>query len=163
MHDQVEVREVRTPELPQTAWALGWTFVAGQVLQLVEEGPQVSDAWPLSVLFGMSVVAFFSYGVLRARMVRFVLVVVLMVVASLGDLLLALDDPGVEELMALALTVAQLGLLVSFSRSPWFAWQRTRPEHSPSVVPVLALALVVGALGGVVGAEASAFHVDVRV
>ncbi len=163
MHDQGEWRQGGTPELPMSAWALGWTFVAGQVLQLVEEGPQVSGAWPLSVLFGMAVVAFFSYGVLRARMVRFVLVVVLMVVAGLGELLLALDAPGVEELVALALTVLQLALLASFSRSPWFAWQRTRPEHSPSVAPVLALALVVGALGGVVGAEGSAVHVDVQV
>lgn len=146
-----------------SAWALGWTFVVGQVLELVERGPQDSDAWPLSVLFGMVVVAFFSYGVLQARMVRFVLVVVLLMVAALGELLVALDTTEPGEVVALVLTLAQIGLLASFARSPWFAWQRTRPAQSPSVAPVLALALVVGALGGLIGAEESTVHLDVRV
>jgi CHASE2 domain-containing sensor protein len=67
--------------VPASVWVFAWSCVAVQVLELARRGAQPPDDWPLSMLLGVALVTFFSHGVLRARWVRFWLVVVLVAVA----------------------------------------------------------------------------------
>lgn len=164
MHDTGEgpVTTAQT-ELPAAAWAVAWAFVVGQVLALLTHGTQPEENWPLSALVGVAVVTFFSHGVLRARMVRFWLVTGLSVVAVVGYLVVLVDGGSVVDLLDVVMTAVQLGCLVWLYRTPWFAWQRTRPEGGPSLAPLMLLAVLVGVLAGVIGVESSAVRVNVSV
>jgi len=149
--------------VPAAAWALGWSFLLGQVIALVDSGAQDASAWPLSMLFGALLVVFFSYGVVRARMVRFVLVFILVALALLAELAGVVDGGGLGNLAAVVLTGTQLGCLVWLARTPWFAWQKTRPTGGPSVAPLMLIAVAVGVLGGIIGADTSTVDYPVNV
>jgi hypothetical protein len=163
VHDTGEAQVTAAPtELPAAAWALAWSFVVGQLVSLVMHGTQPAEDWPLSSLLGVVVVAFFSYGVLRARMVRFWLVTVLNGVALVVFLVVLLDGGTLADLVDLVMTAVQLGCLVWLYRTPWFAWQRTRPAGGPSIRPLMLLAVLVGVLAGVIGTDSAAVRVDVN-
>lgn len=146
--------------LPTAAWALGWSFLAGQVFQLLLFGVQDVGVVPLSMLLGVVLVAFFSYGVLRARMVRTVLVGVGLTLGVLG-MVAALPSGGGTAFVSLVVSGIQLACFIWFVRTPWFAWQRARPDGGPSIAPLLMIAVAVGLLGGVVGADPSGFRIDI--
>lgn len=163
MHDTGERQVAAAPtRLPTAAWAVAWSFVAGQVLSLVVHGTQPVEYWPLSALLAVVVVAFFAHGVLRARLVRFWLVTVLSAVALVVLLAELLDGGSLADLVDLVMTAVQLGCLVWLYRTPWFAWQRTRPAGGPSVGPLMLLAVLVGVLAGVIGTDSAAVRVDVN-
>lgn len=153
-------------ELPAAAWWLGWSFLVGQVVDVVQRGFQDESAWPLSILLAVALVVFFAHGVLRARMVRTVIVGVLLGLAALVELFAVLTG-DVGEVLGLAFTALQLTLFVTFVRTPWFAWQRTRPAGGPSLAPLLWIAVAVGVLGGLLGASAdtggAGFNVEINV
>jgi len=96
-------------------------------------------------------------------MVRFWLVTGLSVVAVVGYLVVLVDGGSVVDLLDVVMTAVQLGCLVWLYRTPWFAWQRTRPEGGPSLAPLMLLAVLVGVLAGVIGVESSAVRVNVSV
>ena len=85
--------------------------------------------------------------------------------ATLGGserwLLALLDGATLADLVDTVMTAVQLGSLVWLYRTPWFAWQRTRPEGGPSIQPLMLLAVLVGVLAGVIGTDSSAVRVDV--
>ncbi|GAB3029549.1 hypothetical protein GCM10011376_14290 [Nocardioides flavus (ex Wang et al. 2016)] len=140
-------------EVPVSAWALAWSFVVGQVLELAQRGPQSADAWPLSILLGVALVTYVSHGVLRARPVRFWLVALLLALALVTEVIAVVDTPTGWTVTALALTVLQVALLHRFAGSPWFELQRRRASGGPTLAPILLVAALTGALGGVLGAE----------
>ena len=150
-------------QLPVAAWAVGWSFLVGQVLQLAELGINEGTVWPISMLLGVALAVFFSHGVLRARLVRCVIVFVLMALALLVQLAAVVDSPGGWALVRCLLTGVQLGCLVWFARTPWFAWQRTRPEGGPSLQQLLLVAAAVGALGGLTPPATSGLHFELNV
>lgn len=162
MHDTGDsTATTAPPPLPRAAWVLAWSFVVGQLFSLVVHGTQPEERWPLSMLLGVLVVVFFSHGVLRARMVRFWIVAVLLAIAVVAYLLMLVDGAaGPSDVVDLVLTVVQLGCLVQLHRSPWFAWQRTRPAGGPSLTPLMLLATVVGLLAGIIGTDSSAVSVS---
>ena len=96
-------------------------------------------------------------GVVRARTVRLVLAWVVLVLSLLGELvgLVTVDSPGRAVLVGLLLvtTVVSLAGLAGFRRSAWYAWQRTKPsprEGAP-IGTLVAVGVLVGALGGLIG------------
>lgn len=146
--------------LPAAAWAVAWSFVAGQVFALVSRGTQPVEDWPLSILVGVALVCFFSHGVLRARLVRFWFVVVVAALSLVFYLFTLLADPTLVDLGDALLTAVQLGTLLWLHRSPWFAWQRTRPRGGPSIAPLMALAVLVGIGAGVLGTSGAGVSVS---
>lgn len=142
-----------TTVVPASMWVFAWSFVAGQVVELARRGPQSGDSVPLSMLFGAALVAFISHGVLRARWVRFWLVVVLVAVSLVAELVALVDTPSGWTAAALALSALQAVVLHRYTRSTWFEQQRARAPGGPSLTPILLVAALVGALGGVLGAE----------
>jgi len=149
-------------ELPAAAWGMAWSFLGGQVIDAATAGFQDESAWPLSILLAVALAAFFSYGVLRARMVRTVLVGLLLGIVALAETV-AVVTGDAREVVSLAVTGVQLACFVWFVRTPWFAWQRERPEGGPSIAPLVAIAVAVGVLGGLMGADGSAVQVDLNV
>lgn len=139
--------ELETPaggRLPDSAWVLGWLFLGGQVVQILQRGfNQSGPAWVvLSVVLTAVVVRWFAAGVLRARTGRLVVVWILL---SLGLLFSLLGG----DLLVTAFTAAQLVALGVFSSTDYFRIQRTRNDAtSVEIGGVLVLAVVVGILGG---------------
>lgn len=141
------------PPVPASLWWFAWSFVLGQALELARRGPQSEDAWLLSALLGAALVAFVSHGVIRARWVRFWLVVVLLGLAGVFETVALVDSPTGWTAAALALTIVQAVLLRRYTSSPLFEHHRQRRGSGPSLVPVLVVAALVGVLGGVLGAD----------
>jgi len=150
------------PPVPASAWLLGWSFVAGQVLELVTRGTQPESAWPLSILLSIAIVVFFSHGVMRARPIRFWFVVVIMALVVVLGLVGLIIEPTVDGAASGLLSWGQAWVLWTYAHTPWFAWQRTRPSGGPSLVPVLALAALVGLLGGLLGAQTAGFSMTIH-
>jgi hypothetical protein len=140
-------------DVPASAWALAWSFVAGQVLELARRGTQSEEAWPLSMVLGVLVVTLFAHGVMRVRWIRFWVVVVLVTIAPVGQLFVLTRDPSGWVVVALALSLLQAGLLHRYTRTEWFRLQRDRTPGGPSLTPILLIAALVGALGGMLGAD----------
>ena len=159
----------RTPPLPGSIWVVAWASLASQVLLVVRHGGRVGDegAQAVSMVVGALLVGYVSAGVVRARRVRVALawvVVVLGVIGGLADLV-SVDGPGqaLPAALALAAGAGSAVALARFCRSDWYAWQRTRPpahEGAP-IGRLVAIAVLVGALGGYVGAVETG--VDMRV
>ena len=141
------------PEIPGVLWAFGGTFVAEGVLQLLVEGPKDDVvSMVLSVVLSVLLSLFFSVGVVQARGFRtgFVAVVVgLALVAGTAGLVVG---PSVMTAVGVAFSAVQAWLLWRYTRTAWWAWQRTRPEGGPSLGPILAVAALAGVLGGAVEA-----------
>lgn len=147
--------------VPAAAWGLAWSCLVGQLLLLGERGAQSSDAVPLSMLLGAVLVAWVSHGVLTGRTGRLVLVWVLFVVTAIGDGVALLDGglSGVTgwPFVRLTASLVQIVALVWFTRTEYFAWQRSRPRvPGPPLGSLIAVAVVVGILGGVTGSAADA-------
>ena len=154
--------ETRTVPVPLEAWAIGWAFLIGQVVSVARSGFQDESAWPLSILFGVAVVTFFAHGVLRARMVRVVLVVVVMALSGVFQLVALVIAPAGWDLVGLLLTVGQGWCLWRFFQTDWWAWQRTRPSVHPSLAGPLLLAVAVGVLAGLLGTDTTSIHAEVN-
>ncbi len=159
-------------KVPASLWVLAWASLAGQLVLLAEEGIRFDDEVSLlvSVLIGALLVGWISAGVVRARTVRLVLVfVVLALTVLVGVVGLIFSDSVADALwtlVALALSVTQLGALVRFRGTAWYAWQRGRPPtaEGPSITGLIAIAVVVGVLGGVVGSQVEdGFRLQVNV
>jgi len=144
------------PEVPASAWALAGAFVVGQVLELIRRGPQAESAWPISMVLGALLVVLVSHGVMRVGWVRFWLVVVLLVLSPVITGAGLVAEPSAWGLVSLLVSLVQLGLLYAYTQTEWFAWQRTRPTGGPSLTPILAVAALVGLLGGLLGTPADA-------
>ena len=140
-----------SPPLPRVLWAFGWTFVAQGVLQLVVEGPK-DDVVSIvvSVLLSVLLSLFFSVGVVQARGFRTGFVAVVVGISLLAGLVGLGVEPTVMGAVGVAFSGAQAWLLWSYTRTAWWAWQRTRPEGGPSLGPILAVAALAGVLGGAV-------------
>jgi hypothetical protein len=142
------------PGLPRSAWALGWTCLAAQMLSLADRGLDQSDfGWvTLSVVATAVVVGWISAGVLRARPVRLALVWLLFVVGAVFSLIGVIDPGATHGLAVLGLVaaVAQLVALAAFSRSRYFREQRAQPSagQHPDISGLVLIAVVVGGLGG---------------
>lgn len=150
-------------ELPAEIWLFGWSFVVEGVLQLVVRGPK-DDAFSIvaSVALSVLVVTFFAAGVVRARGFRLGVVAVLLGLGLVLGVAGLLVEPEVRAAVAVGFTALQAWLLWRYSRTSWFARQRTRPSGGPSLVPILALAVLAGALGGltVMDDPEPGFHVE---
>lgn len=140
-----------SPRLPRVLWAFGWSFVGQGVLQLVVEGPK-DDAVSIVVSVVLSVLLslFFSVGVVQARGFRTAFVAVVVAVALLAGIVGLVVEPTAMGAVAVVFAGTQAWLLWSYTRTTWWAWQRTRPEGGPSLGPILAVAALAGVLGGAV-------------
>ena len=107
-------------------------------------------------------VVFFSHGVVRARRVRWWIVVGLLVLAAVLELVTLVQEPGAWAVAMLVLTASQLYLLNAYADSPWFRWHRTARGARPPAAGILLLACLVGLLAGVVGNDAPTISVDVQ-
>ena len=145
LHDELQ--------LPSSMWWFAWSFVVGQVLELGRRGAQSEDNWVLSALLGAVLITFISHGVLRARWVRLSLVVLLIGLSAILELVSLVAEPSGWTASALALSLVQAVLLYRYIQSDWFEHQRQRLPGGPSLTPILAVAALVGVLGGVLGAE----------
>ena len=166
----VEPRVV-APALPSSIWVVAWASLAGQVLLLVQEGVRHDDVVSLvgSVVLGALLVGYVSAGVVRARTVRLVLAWVVLVLVLVADLavLMSADGPGPAGGAGLSLvnTVVSLVALASFRRTDWYAWQRTRPPThvGAPIRQLVAIGVLVGALGGIAATAEDGLHMSVRV
>lgn len=155
-----------THKVPQSAWVLGWASLVGEVATLAERGATDADSALISVPLSALVVAWVSYGVLRARMVRAWLAgIILLLVALFGLLGLVLDASLLALVGAVAAGVAFAALL-AYTRSDCFALLREEPQRTvPAFGGVVALAVAVGALGGLAAApgadQQSGIHVRI--
>jgi phosphoglycerol transferase MdoB-like AlkP superfamily enzyme len=166
----VEPRVV-APPLPRSIWVVAWVSLAGQVLLLVQEGVRHDDAVSLvgSVVLGVLLVGYVSAGVVRARTVRLVLAWVVLVLVLVADVasLVSADGPGGATVAGLSLvtTVVSLAALATFRRTDWYAWQRTRPPThlGAPIRQLVAIGVLVGALGGIAATAEDGLHMSVRV
>jgi hypothetical protein len=156
--------------VPTAAWALAWSCLAEQVLVLGERGAQSSaTGMLLSALIGAVVVAWVSNGVLTARRGRLILVWAMFVLGAIlyGVALLDASPAGASDwrLVHFASSLVQLACLAWFTNTEYFAWQRSRPRAPAAGLGGLILvAVLVGALGGVIGSPEDApvrFRVNV--
>ena len=148
-----------TPPLPTSIWVVAWACLADQALMLLSQGGRVLDAVSLlvSVVLASLLVGYVSAGVVRARTVRTVLAWCVLVLSLIGGLmaLLTVDDVGQATLagLSLATTVVALAALARFRRTDWYSWQRSQPspDHGASIGGLVAIGVLVGALGGLIG------------
>ena len=152
-----------TPPLPTSIWVLAWASLASQVVTVATRGIKAENEVSLvgSVLLGVLLVWFFSVGVIRARMVRIVLV--LSGIAELVAVFNPDDATGaLRAIVGLVTTAVSLLALNQFRQSAWYAWQRTKPptDQGESIGGLVAIAVAVGALGGLVGPAEDGFRVE---
>lgn len=159
-----------TPPLPRAIWVVAWASLAGQAVLLGRRGGRLDDEVSLvgSVLLGALLVGYVSAGVVKARTIRLVLAWVVLTLSGIGELvgLMSVDDAGETAIAVLSLVTTVLALvgLVRFQGSDWYAWQRTRPstrEGAP-IGQLVAIAVLVGALGGLVGPVDEGFHARIN-
>ena len=148
---------------------VAWASLAGQAVLLVRQGGRLDDevSLVLSVVLGALLVGYVSAGVVRARTVRLVLAWVVLVLSVIGEFvgLVSVDDLGQATLavFSLATTAVALAGLARFSRTDWYAWQRTKPpvHDGAPIGQLVAIGVLVGVLGGLIGPVDDGF--DVRI
>lgn len=148
-----------TPPLPTSIWVVAWACLVDQALLLVWQGSRLVDEVSLVVSIGLGglVVGYVSAGVVRARTVRTLLAWFVLVLSMIGGLvaLLSVDDVGQAALagLSLATTAVALIALARFRSTDWHAWQRTKPSRhqGASIGGLVAIGVLVGALGGLAG------------
>lgn len=148
-----------TPPLPPSIWAVAWASLAGQAVLLIAHGVRHAEGFAVavSVILGALLVGHVAAGVVRGRPIRTVLAWVVLVLSFIAEGLSVVseDDLGPGTLAALSLmtTAAALVGLAKFRRTDWCAWQRTRPSAhvGAPIGQLVAIGMLVGALGGVVG------------
>lgn len=149
-------------KLPAVAWAFALSCLVGQLIVLAHHGRDESNQLVGSMLLGAVVIGWFAWGVLRAKTVRMILVWTLYSIATLGQTIDVVDNPAGWDLANWAVTVVQFGLFIAFTRTAYYRWQASRPTaKGPSLAGLVAIAVLVGGLGGVVGAQDNGFHVKV--
>jgi uncharacterized membrane protein YfcA len=150
---------------------VAWASLAGQLGLLVEHARHLDDGVSIvvSILLGALLVGYVSAGVVRARIVRVVIAWLVLVLSLIGELvgLVSVDDPdqALLAVLSLATTAAALAGLARFRRSEWYVWQRTRPsvhEGAP-IGRLVAIGVLVGVLGGLVGSAGDGLDVRVSV
>ena len=154
-----ETEQQPTPPLPTEIAVLAWASLAGQVVVLADRGVNQVNGVSLlgSMALGALLVGYVAAGVIRARPVRVALAWIVLVVSLVAECVGLGYLDGLREaivaLASLATTVVALVALYRFGRTPWYAWQRTRPpsRHGASIRGLVAIGVVVGVLGGVVG------------
>lgn len=160
-----------TPPLPISIWVIAWASLAGQVVLLGQQGVRHvgEGSLVLSAVLGALLVGYVSAGVVRARTGRLGLAWVILVLSLLGELieLVTVDDLGQAGgvVLTLTTTVVALAGLVSFSRTDWYAWQRSKPsaDEGAPIGRLVAIGVLVGALGGFIGPVDERLNVDVKV
>lgn len=156
-----------THEVPRSAWVLGWASLTGQVATLAERGANATESALISVPSSAPVVAWVSYGVLRARMVRVWLAGVLLLLMALFGLVGLVGDASLSALVAAAAAVVAFAALLGYTRSDCFALLREEPRRpAPAFGGTVALAVTVGALGGLTATpsadeQQSGFHIRI--
>jgi hypothetical protein len=164
-------QSVAAPSLPSSIWVVAWASLAGQAVLLVRQGARLDDEVTLllSVALSALLVGYVSAGVIRARTVRLVLAWIVLVLSVIGELvgMALVDDVGEAALalFSLATTVVAMAGLAKFRQSDWYVWQRTKPstrEGAP-IGDLVAIAVLVGALGGLAGPVEDGFDVRIRV
>lgn len=158
--------------LPASAWALGWVFLAGQVLQLLDRGvTRAGTSWALvSMVLSALLIAWFAAGVLRARPTRtFVVWLVMFIEVGLG--LIAVVVPLVtrtsvsgSSALGFAAALVEIFTLAVYCRSDCYLQLREGGSTArlPSLAGILILAALVGALGGITstgGDQTSFLHI----
>ena len=140
--------------LPPSAYVFAWLCLAGQVVHLAHRGPNRGDVgWVgLSMVLSALVVAWFAAGVLRGRTVRLVLVWILLgigtVLTGLG-IVVDLSHASGWDLLDLIVLLGQVAALAAFCSTDYLRRQRAQPSlPGPDISALVALALVVGLLGG---------------
>lgn len=166
-----ELNEQGTPPLPTEITVLAWASVAGQVAVLVRQGANSGNDTSLliSMVGGALIVGYVAAGVVRARPVRVALAWIVLVLSLVAELIgLAYVDAlgdAVVALVSLATTVVALVALNGFRRTEWYAWQRTRPPAhvGAPIGRLVAIGVLVGAMGGVAGSSEDGINMTVRV
>ncbi len=136
-------------DLPQSAWVLAWASLAGQVVTLLERGPADAVSAFLSMPLCALVVAWVSYGVLRARMGRVWFAGILMLLTTLFGLAALVLEPSLSTVVGALMGVVALAALVAYTQSELFS--RLRQQRKPTTPPLgglMAIAIAVGLLGG---------------
>ncbi|GAA1777999.1 hypothetical protein GCM10009795_025180 [Nocardioides hankookensis] len=155
--------------MPPSAYVLAWLCLLGQLPSLATRGLSDGDGvWVLlSMVLGALVIAWFSAGVLRARIVRLVVVWIVLV---LGALLVAVDvvqNPHTSwwDLLLLLASIGQVAALGTFCSTDYFRWQRAQPTAAgPDISTLVAIAVVVGLVGGITApAEHSDSPIQLRI
>lgn len=155
--------------LPPAAWALAGSSALAQAVTVADRGLKSDEAWAVlvSMFLGALLVWWFAVGVLSARTGRLFVIWLLLGAALVAETVVVLDEALAGEVgvpvLRLATSVLMLGSLWWFTRTAYFAWQRTRPTHpGPSRAGVLAVAVLVGLSAGVVDNDPGApLHVQV--
>lgn len=164
------------PALPRSIWVVAWSSLAAQVVWLLDQGGRSANAVSIagSVLIGMLVLGWVSAGVVRARTIRLVLARVVLGLSGVFEVLALVehvDGSAIEDretvlsLVALGITLVSLGALWRFHGSAWFRWHR---DHRPArartpITRLVAIGVVVGALGGLVSTADDGFDAGVRI
>lgn len=156
-----------THEVPQSAWVLGWACLAGEVATLVDRGATDAASALISVPLSALVVAWVSYGVLRARMVRVWFAASLLLLTALFGLVALVVDPALSTLVGVVTGVVAFAALLVYTRSDCFAWLHEGPPRKiPALGGLVAIAVAVGALGGLAATpgaddQQSGFHIRI--
>ena len=141
-------------DVPESAWVLALLFLGEQVVRLFAEGADTNNVFLISVPVSTLLVGWFSYGVLTARPVSGMIVLVLLWLGTIAMVLTLLSDPSIGHAAELAVTIGQVAALHAFRKTEYFAWQRTDPPNrSAGLEPLVWIALIVGVLGGILGAS----------
>jgi hypothetical protein len=158
-----------TPPLPTSIKVLAGVSLLSAVTPLVEQGvKQDAVSLVVSVVLGALLIGYISAGVVRARTVRLVLawlVLSLSLVFGVIGLLLSDGQDVVRALVSVAITAVSLGALERFRHTEWYAWQRTKPSTKVGapIHGLVAVGVLVGALGGCVDGLDDTVHVSVQV
>ncbi|MDP9822125.1 hypothetical protein [Nocardioides massiliensis] len=165
-----------TPALPRSIWVVAWASLAGQLVLLLDRGVRSDNEVSIigSVLLGMLLLGFVSAGVVRARTIRLVLAWIVLGLSALAEtvaLIEHLDGGALEDResvllpAALLTTVVCLVALWRFHQSAWFAWHRNNKPaaNRPSITHLVAVGVLVGALGGLAGATDDGFEAGIHI
>lgn len=168
-----------TPGLPSSIWVVAWASLAGQVVLLLDRGVRSDNEISIvgSIALGMLIVGYVSAGVVRARTIRLALAWIVLALSGIAEAIFVIDHAGHGALedseflltvAGLATTAAALVGLWRFHQSDWFAWhRRNRAAAKPPITHLVAVGVLVGALGGLAGATddgfEAGFHISARV
>lgn len=144
---------------------VAWASLAGQAVLMAQQGVRDANEASLvvSVVLGALLVAYVSSGVVRARTVRLVLAWIVLLLSLVAELV-GLREAEALDVLSLATTIVTVAGLALFSRTDWFAWQRDKPStrQGASIGGLVAIAVLVGLLGGLTGPVDDGIQVNVR-
>ncbi|WP_067434270.1 DUF3592 domain-containing protein [Nocardioides jensenii] len=156
----------REEGLPVAAWALAWSCLAAQVIHITEVGFRQDETGAApSMLLGALLVGWGASGVLVGKLVRSLLAWALFVVFVLVDGAAAsTGSTDFSEVLNFAASLAQLGSLWWFTSTDFVARQRAKHVvFRPRLGPLIAVAALVGLLGGLTAPAEAPVHMQVNV